>query len=55
MGRIVKSKERVKKHAEVYTPIHIVRQMIDCIEPDRLWIYDWKARRPVRLSGMATD
>lgn len=30
--RLVKSRERVKKHAEVYTPAHIVSEMLDMIE-----------------------
>ena len=32
MSRIEKSKERVKKFAEVFTPIHIVKKMIDMID-----------------------
>lgn len=32
MGNIIKSKERVKKCAEVFTPIHIVKKMIDMVE-----------------------
>lgn len=32
MGNLTKSKERVRKHAEVFTPIRIVRQMIDLVE-----------------------
>lgn len=34
MGNLSKSKERVRKHAEVFTPIHIVREMIDLIEQE---------------------
>lgn len=34
MGRLTKSKERVRKHAEVFTPIHIVQQMVDLIEKE---------------------
>lgn len=34
MGNIIKSKERVKKHAEVFTPIHIVKKMIDLVEQE---------------------
>lgn len=31
MSNLIKSKKRVKEHAEVFTPIHIVRKMIDMI------------------------
>ena len=34
MSNIIKSKERVKKHAEVFTPIHIVKQMMDVINAE---------------------
>lgn len=34
MGNLSKSKERVRKHAEVYTPIHIVQKMIDLVEQE---------------------
>lgn len=34
MSRTTKSKERIKKNAEVYTPIHIVKSMIDVIEQE---------------------
>lgn len=30
--KLTKSKDRVKKHGEVYTPDHIVRQMCDMLE-----------------------
>ena len=31
MSNLIKSKKRVKDHAEVFTPIHIVKKMIDMI------------------------
>lgn len=31
MSNLIKSKKRVKEHAEVFTPIHIVKKMIDMI------------------------
>lgn len=34
MQKLTKSKERVKKYAEVYTPEHIVKQMCDMLPPD---------------------
>lgn len=34
MSNITKSKERVKKHAEVFTPIHIVKKMTDLVEQE---------------------
>ena len=37
MEKIIKSKERVKKLAEVYTPGHIVDKMIDII-PQEIWL-----------------
>lgn len=33
-GKLIKSKKRVKEHAEVFTPINIVNQMIDMIEKE---------------------
>ena len=35
MSRIEKSKERVRKHGEVFTPIHIVKKMVDCLEEEQ--------------------
>ena len=32
MEKLIKSKERVKKFAEVYTPEHIVNEMLDMVE-----------------------
>lgn len=32
--RLIKSKERVKKHGEVYTPIWVVNEMLDEIEKE---------------------
>ena len=34
--KLIKSKERVQKFAEVYTPAHIVKDMCDLI-PETLW------------------
>lgn len=34
MSRTTKSSERIKKNAEVYTPIHIVKQMVDLVEQE---------------------
>lgn len=34
MSKIVKSKQRVKKYGEVFTPIHIVKKMIDLVEQE---------------------
>lgn len=41
-SRITKSKERVKKQAEVYTPIHIVEKMIDLMETEQGGEDVWK-------------
>ena len=32
--RLIKSKERVKKHGEVYTPIWVVNEMLDALEKE---------------------
>lgn len=40
MSRITKSKDRIKTHAEVYTPIRIVKSMVDLVEQgadDDIW------------------
>ena len=34
MSDLVKSKERVKRYGEVFTPKHIVKEMSDLVEPD---------------------
>ncbi len=34
MSRITKSDERVRKHAEVFTPIHIVKKMVGLMEEE---------------------
>ena len=34
--QLIKSKDRVQKFAEVYTPAHIVKDMCDLI-PEKLW------------------
>ena len=41
MSRTVKSKERVRKHAEVYTPIHIVQKMVDLLEQEESGVDVW--------------
>lgn len=33
-GKLTKSKERVKKHGEVFTPIWVVNEMLDCLEKE---------------------
>lgn len=38
-AKLTKSKERVKKHGEVYTPDHIVRQMCDMLEKESPGIF----------------
>lgn len=35
-SKLIKSKERVRDHGEVYTPAHIVRNMCDLI-PSEIW------------------
>lgn len=42
MGNLTKSKERVRKHAEVFTPIRIVRQMIDLVENEESCVDVWE-------------
>lgn len=32
--KLIKSKQRVKKYGEVFTPEHIVKEMCDLVEPD---------------------
>lgn len=32
--KLIKSRERVKTHAEVFTPSHIVKQMVDIVEKE---------------------
>lgn len=34
MDRLIKSKERVKKHGEVFTPIWLVNEMLDMLEEE---------------------
>lgn len=34
MAKLTKSKERVKKYGEVYTPIWVVNEMLDALEKD---------------------
>tara|TARA_B100001094_G_C18123717_1_gene768279 strand:+ start:1007 stop:1381 length:375 start_codon:yes stop_codon:yes gene_type:complete len=36
MKKLIKSKERVKKHAEVYTPPNLVNEMLDRL-PQEMW------------------
>lgn len=41
MGNLTKSKDRVRKHAEVFTPIHVVKQMCDLIDQEEDGTNPW--------------
>lgn len=45
--KIIKSKQRVKDFAEVFTPLHIVNDMCDLI-PDDVWNTIERAKEIVR-------
>lgn len=41
MSRLTKTKERIRKNAEVYTPIHIVNKMVDLVEQEDNGVDVW--------------
>lgn len=48
--QLIKSKERVKKFAEVYTPEHIVKDMCNLV-PDEMWNSDKTILEPACGNG----